>query len=141
MKKLLLAVTLITAILLTGCSKDENDEREKFVGTYEATQTVSVPGLEMYENMSGTQEIRLSSDASRIEIGSVGGPYHKARVSGNSYVYDKFSETENIDGVTITIEYTGSGVINGNVINETGTISVYLYGEKFDGTWSCTLAK
>jgi hypothetical protein len=64
-----------------------------------------------------------------------------ASVSGNSYVYEKATITENIEGTTITEEMTGSGVKNGTTISGTGVIKFHAYGETFTGTWTCTLVK
>lgn len=131
-------------VVFSSCKKDEDitDERDKFVGTYETTQTISIPGINYYETMTGTIIVRKSAtDQNRIEIFADGSTIQKARVTGNSYVYDKFTETENIDGDTFVIEYTGTGTMNGSIINESGTVVFMAYGESYSGTWQSVMIK
>lgn len=141
-KYFFLALMLLT--LSFGCKKDEEpqvDPRDQFVGTYSAETVLSVPSLDFYESANGTNVISKETAAGRIKITDDTGFACYANVSGNSYVYEKYSLTENVDGVTITQEMTGSGVINGTTINETGVLKISAFGQTFTGTWTSTLVK
>ena len=102
---------------------------------------VSIPELEYYDATTGTNVITKEAAAGRIKITDSYGGEMFASVSGNSYVYEKATITENIEGTTITEEMTGSGVKNGTTISGTGVIKFHAYGETFTGTWTCTLVK
>lgn len=141
MKKLIFGA-LLTIIAFASCTKDdEADPRDKFTGTYQASQTLSIPSLDIYDVHNYTQIIRKASDENYIEVGSEGGEYMKAKVSGSGYVYDKHTSTENYQGETMTFVYNGSGTIEGDIIKENGTVTIYAFGETFNGTWQVTMIR
>ena len=136
MKKLVLVLAVL-AVMVSSCGKDEEtDNREQFVGTFTVTQTVTIPGLSYVDNTTGTYTIKKHSTDSKRIILNDGDMDIMASVDGNTYTYDKFSVTFNDGANTGTEEVTGEGVINGNKINESGTITVSYGGTSYGGTWS-----
>ncbi|MDR2910050.1 MAG: hypothetical protein LBV47_01600 [Bacteroidales bacterium] len=143
MKHFNLFVVAVFMLAVWGsCKKDDTpaDEREKFVGVWKGSSTMTIPSLEMNETVSGTQTIKKSTSNSRAIIFD---DNMSAVVDGNSYIYDEYSETVSQDGVTMTMEMNGGGVISasGNTITESGTVTVYMLGQQFSGTWKCTFTK
>lgn len=142
MKRLSLALLFAVLLINVSCKKEEKDPRDQFVGTYSLTQTTSVPSLEYSNVSSGTNIITKSStDPNKILISDGSGDIQTAIVNGNSYTYDKYTVIYNDGEVTGTVEVTGEGTINGNVINETGTCVYSFYGNSYPGTWTCVLTK
>lgn len=141
MKRFLIALVLIS-LVFTSCKKDdETDPRDQFIGSYSTTMVINVSGIDYYDTYTGTNEISKSSESGRIIITDDNGTEFYAKVTGNNYVYDKFTNTISLDGETFTEELTGTGTINGNIINESGVYKLYYQGEEFTGTWTCTLIK
>lgn len=101
-------------VFATSCKKEEErDSRDQFAGTYYGTQTVTVPELEISETASGTMNITKSSEKFKILFND-GTVTQKASVNGNRYDYEKYTQTEIIEGTKVTIEISGSGTfING----------------------------
>lgn len=132
----------MAAVLLSSCKKDEaeKDSRDQFVGTYTGTQIVIVPELEMSDSFTGTMSITKSNEASKILIND-GSVTQKAYVTGSKYEYEKFSQTETVEGTTITMELTGSGTLANGVLTESGIVTYYFLGKSFVGTWSATFTK
>lgn len=140
MKKAFLFIVVL-GFLFVSCSKDETDDRDQFVGTWKGTQTLSIPSLYYNETYSGTLIITKSSgDDSKILINS-DGEVMSATVSGKSYIYEEYSYTDYSGSSPITITQRGSGTINGNTITESGTLTFFIDGETYPGTWSTTLTK
>jgi len=136
MKKLIF-ISVIVLAFLTGCKKeDETDPRDQFVGKFTVTQTISIPGIDYTDILSGTYTItKHSTDTKRIIIND-GDMDIIATVEGNTYSYDKFTIVFNDGTDSGSEEVTGEGVINGNKINETGTVLLSMYGESYAGTWT-----
>jgi hypothetical protein len=135
MKKVLFALAVL-AVIVSSCGKDETtDPRDQFVGTFTVTQTVSIPGLSYTDNTTGTYTIKKHSTDSKRIILNDGSMDIMASVDGNTYSYDKFTVTFNDGTNTGTEEVTGEGVMNGNKINETGTINLSYGGKTYGGTW------
>ena len=142
MRKSLLFFSVIM-VLITSCKKDEEekvDDRDQFVGTYSGSQTLIIPALEMTETVEGIITITKSSEASKIII-TDDTEIRKAYVTGNKYVYEKYSYTENVEGTTITLELTGTGTFKDGQITESGAATVSMMGMSFPGTWTSTFSK
>jgi hypothetical protein len=142
MKKLaLIALMLVT--LSFGCKKDEEvvDPRDQFIATYNSQMVVSIPSINFQDSHNGTSIFTKESASGRIKITYDDGTILYANVSGNSYVYEKYSQTQTIEGQTVSIEVTGAGTINGATINETGVYTMHALGQNFVGTWTCTHVK
>jgi len=133
------------ALLFNSCKKDEAvvDARDKYVGTWKGTTTIIVSSLDMNETSATTQTVTKSttnsSQISFTELGST--DPSKANVNGNSYIYEDETYTENSNGITMTIKMTGGGSINGNVITESGSVTISASGKSYTGTWTGTLNK
>lgn len=136
--KLLIIVSLLI-ILISSCTKEEVDDRDKFVGTWKGTYNMTVSALDINTSESSTQIVTKGTVNPNQIIFSENGQTTTANVNGNAYNYDEYTETENIEGETVSIKITGNGSINGNVLTESGTIKVYLMGQVFTGSWSSSL--
>ena len=142
MKKVLLISALTILTILSSCKKDEEDQRNKFVGTWAGSQTTVIPGLGVNDVSDYVQIMSLSSDNANKIIITVGGEIQKAEVKGSLYNYDNYSyTTDDGSGNTMTMEMIGSGTLSGNKINETGTLKLYYMGQEFPGTWTGKLTR
>lgn len=125
MKNLLLLLTCIGFFL--SCSKDDSNDRDKFLGTY--TVNESCP------SGNSNYEITISSsaqDSKSILINNFGGSLTSAiaSVSGNNISIP--NQVLNLQGNSVTIN-SGTGSINGNILTIT-------YGFSFGTlTESCTM--
>lgn len=138
MKKQNLLIALIMLFFLsTSCEKEDKDERDKFVGTWKGTFTTKIPEMD-YENTQAVEyEIeKVEGTEDKLIVGG-----QDAFVNGNTYTYEDFTETQNSDGTTMTMEVTGGGSLEGSVISESGTLTINAYGEQLNGSWSSTLNK
>jgi len=141
MKKIALFFILLL-VIGSSCKKDEEvDPRDQFVGSYTVQSIVNVPTLGIVNSSTGTCTISKVSDGNRIKITNIDGTTQYANVTGSNYVYEKYSETETIEGETATIEITGNGSISGNILTESGMITIYIIGESYTGIWSGTMVK
>lgn len=132
-----LLALLLFAFLSTSCEKEDKDERDKFVGTWKGTLTMKIPALDFEETQSANYEIeKVEGTEDKLNVGG-----QDAFVNGNSYTYEDFSETMNSDGTTMTMEFTGGGSLDGSVITESGSVTIYAYGDQVSGSWSSTLNK
>jgi hypothetical protein len=141
MKNLNLLIGALLLITLISCKKDDTDDRDKFVGTWKGTGNITVSGMGINISDATTQVITKGTSNPDQIIFTESGVSTTANVNGNAYTYDDYTQTETIEGETVSIKFTGQGSINGNVITETGTIKIYMLGQEFPGTWSSTLNK
>ncbi len=146
MKNLIKASLLFFSIFLifSACKKDEEiDPRDPFIGSWKGTQRMIVADLQFDESVTFVQTISKDPEYSnKIRLGSPGtDEYLTAKVVGNAYTYDQSSFTYNQDGYTYTFIQNGGGSINGSVINESGTVTINVAGQQFNGTWSAILNK
>ena len=133
------AFLLIT--LITSCKKEETDDRDKFIGTWKGTVNMTVSGLGINSSDPSTQIITKGTVNPKQIIFTEAGQTSTANVNGNAYTYDEYTQTETVEGQTVSVKVTGNGSINGNVLTESGTIKVYLLGQEYPGSWSSTLNK
>jgi hypothetical protein len=133
------AFLLIT--LITSCKKEETDDRDKFIGTWKGTVNMTVSGLGINSSDPSTQIITKGTVNPKQIIFTEAGQTSTANVNGNAYTYDEYTQTETVQGQTVSVKVTGNGSINGNVLTESGTIKVYLLGQEYPGSWSSTLNK
>ena len=132
---------LVLGVAFSSCKKDTPvvDVRDKFVGTWNGTQNITIPDLsinssdfysEVYsKSTSNTNQIIINSDQT-------------ASVNGNSYTYNQFTETTTDPTYgTIVFIFNGIGTINGTNIIESGTVSTIIQGQSYNGTWSGNLVK
>lgn len=136
-------ILMLTILLFTvSCKKnDETDPRDQFIGNYTTNELFSLPDLNIYDSYSGTCIISKSAEADKIVITSEDGTTMTAKVSGNAYVYDKYIDSVTENGITMITEVTGSGTINGIIIQEAGIYKISANGETYTGTWSNTMTK
>lgn len=133
------AFLLIT--LITSCKKEETDDRDKYIGTWKGTVNMTVSGLGINSSDPSTQIITKGTVNPKQIIFTEAGQTSTANVNGNAYTYDEYTQTETVEGQTVSVKVTGNGSINGNVLTESGTIKVYLLGQEYPGSWSSTLNK
>lgn len=143
MKKNLLALLLIVGVVFSSCKKEDpvtpTDARDKFVGTWNGTQTIVISGLGINSSDAVSEtHAKSSTNANQIIIdGSL-----IANVNGNSYTYNQFTETITDPTLgTVVFIFNGTGTINGTNIVETGTVSTIVQGQSYNGTWSTNLVK
>jgi hypothetical protein len=110
-KAFLIAGALLFITILNSCKK-EQDERDKFAGTWTGNMSFARSGTEY----PTTELINKSKTNSAQIVFTNSGRI--ATVNGNSYVYQDFSATQVISGT-----YSGTGSIDGNIITETGLIT------------------
>ena len=140
-------VALFSLTILFSCNKASTttDPRNQFVGTWKGTENFTISSL-LDSSFSTTKVITKSTtDSSQIIIvdsADVAAP-QTATVNGNSYTYKNFTETTTMQGKIVTINLGGSGIINGNKLTESGTISTVVPGTSLSlgGTWSSSLSK
>jgi len=137
--KCLISISIVLA-LLNSCG---GADAEKFVGTWSGQQTMSVPDLEMNQTDQTITNISKSGNNEQqiILTSQQDNSIFKATVDGDNLTYEKQSKTQTLEGETVTIEIEGSGVLNGNVIDESGTVTFYVKGQTFTGTWTGTMTK
>lgn len=141
MKKITL-ITLLLIAMLSACKKDDNtDARDKYVGTWTGTNTVNIPLLNLNEQSEGNQTISKSSTNNQRLLVTSGTEMMNANMSGESYVYETYTYTENSNGVTWVKVINGSGNLVGNTLTETGTVSISIMGETYTGTWVSSMTK
>jgi len=133
------AFLLIT--LITSCKKEETDDRDKFIGTWKGTVNMTVSGLGINSSDPSTQIITKGTVNPKQIIFTEAGQTSTANINGNAYTYDEYTQTETVEGQTVSVKVTGNGSINGNVLTESGTIKVYVLGQEYPGSWSSTLNK
>jgi hypothetical protein len=141
MKNLNLLIQAFLLITLISCSKEDTDDRDKFIGTWKGTVTMIVPGMSINSSSASTQVVSKGTTNPNQIVFTEEGESTTANVNGNGYTYDDYTQTGTIQGETVSIKITGNGSINGNVITESGTIKIYVLGQEFPGTWSSTLNK
>lgn len=112
MKKVILIVCTLSLITIINSCKREQDERDKFVGTWTGNMCFARSGTEY-----STTEIIIKSttNTSQIIFKNSG---RIATTNGNSYVYQDFTASDVISGT-----YSGTGSIDGNIITEFGLIT------------------
>jgi hypothetical protein len=124
--------------IFAACSKEKVavDPREKFLGEWSGTITLTVPSANFTDTDEITHTIKKDdSNPNQIIIDDE----QKAVVSGNTYTYIPFTETStNPPG---TISFTGTGTLSGTTLTESGTISGNVSGVPVNGTWSSSLTK
>jgi hypothetical protein len=141
MKNLNFLIGSFLLITLISCSKEETDDRDKFVGNWKGTVTMIVPGMSINSSDASIQVVSKGTANPKQIIFSEAGESTTANVNGNGYTYDESIQTGTIEGETVSIKVNGTGSINGNVITESGTIKIYVLGQEFSGSWSSTLNK
>jgi len=139
MKKLFTLFLSVSVVsIFASCSKEKIavDPRDKFVGEWSGTITITVPAANFTDTDDLTQIIKKDeTNPNQIIINDE----QKAVVSGNTYTYIPFTETStNPPG---TISFTGTGTLSGTTLSESGTISGNISGVPITGTWSSSLTK
>ncbi|MDJ1468502.1 hypothetical protein [Xanthocytophaga flava] len=109
----ILACLMIGLALFSSCKKHDPDpevDREKFLGTYDLTETCS--------GSPDTYEITVSAgaDENEIEIKNFYSPGIdvKATISGNKVTIPSQNFTGQFEGEPITVTFTGSGTLSGD---------------------------
>lgn len=124
--------------LFAACTKEKVavDPREKFIGEWSGTITITVPAANFTDTDDLTHTIKKDdTNPNQIIIDDT----QKAVVSGNTYTYIPFTETSTNPPGTIT--FTGTGTLSGTTLNESGNISGNVSGIPVSGTWSSSLTK
>lgn len=102
------AILLLSVI--SSCKKEEEDERDKFVGTWAGKLFFSQIGTEYDITLTITKS---NTNPTQISIGQ-----NIATVNGDNYTYKEFTSHLGIYG-----NYTGGGEIDGNELVESGLIT------------------
>lgn len=115
MKFIFLSVSFafLVSSVITSCKKE--DERDKFTGQWEGRLLFDRIGTEYHVDIIITKS---PTNHVQILIGQ-----NIATVNGDSYSYQEFKSNLGVTG-----NYTGSGKISGNQLNESGLITS-------DGAW------
>jgi hypothetical protein len=126
---LVLAMTLSWALI--SCSKSESepepqtDPRDAWVGNYTETFTgsmvINIPGMPMTIPISDTGSFRIEKGPATNRIVRVDADTMMTygTINGNQVNFDPRTETSDSMGMVSTITATGSGILNGKVINYT----------------------
>lgn len=132
MKKVILIIsTLLLIAIINSCKEREQDERDKFVGTWTGNMCFARSGTEY-----STTEIITKSKINSAQIMFTNSG-RIATVNGNSYVYQDFTASNVISGT-----YSGTGTLDGNIITESGLITSDNSWYQGDlGDWSRHLAR
>jgi hypothetical protein len=111
MKKMLFiyAFSLLVMPEIISCEKEE-DERDKFAGTWTGTLYFDRIATEYSPTVTITKS---TTNSMQILIGQ-----NTATIYGNSYTYEPFTSHIGIAG-----NYTGTGTINGDELTESGLIT------------------
>ena len=135
--------TLLLVSLFISCKKEATDNRPQFVGTWNGTNSMIVSGLN--SNTSNAVSITIAEgtgNSNQIILTQTGSTVARtAVVNGNSYKYDEYTGTTSLGDLTISMKINGTGTLNGNVISESGTVTITVAGVDYPGTWSSTLNK
>jgi len=112
MKKVILIASILIVITIINSCVREQDERDRFVGTWTGNMSFARSGTEY-----STTEIIIKSNTNSAQIifknsGRI------AITNGNSFVYQDFRASDVISGT-----YSGTGSIDGNTITEYGLIT------------------
>jgi hypothetical protein len=131
-------LSVVFISIFVSCSKEKVavDPRDKFIGEWSGTITLTVPSANFTDTDDLTHTIKKDeTNPNQIIIDNE----QKAVVSGNTYTYIPFTETStNPPG---TISFTGTGTLSGTTLSESGTISGNISGVPITGTWSSSLTK
>ena len=129
--KLFTLITIIFSLInLSSCKKEEVDDRDQYVGTwnYQVTGALtlysngqSIGIMDLDDN--GSLDITKSGESDLMIDGEL------FTVSGSNISMQPLTETSSEDGVTIIGTQTGSGVLGSN------TISINL---SITGTWNAS---
>jgi hypothetical protein len=145
MKTLRILIFVTTTLLIYSCAKEEvkQDYRDRFCGTWTGTFSYDVPDIPGYSGTkSQSANIMKGMNENELLIESFGLSYYTiARLDKMTFTYSPFDVCSNQCGVTEGIQYAGKGTLSGNQINENGTMSVYINGTEFKGTWAEQLYK
>ncbi|MBK9272361.1 MAG: hypothetical protein IPM48_12270 [Saprospiraceae bacterium] len=113
-------------ILAVSCTKDETNPRDKFLATYGVVE--SCPGINSSYDIIITTSAESSSTILINNFGETGSSV-KATVSGNNLTIP--NQTINVGGISVTL--SGSGALNGNILNITYT------GSAAGGSLNCSM--
>jgi len=109
--KIIISMLVFALLFLSvNSSCKENDERDKFVGTWTGKLFFSRIGTEYDITVIITKS---RTNSTQILIGQ-----NAAAVHGDYYTYEEFASSLGIPG-----NYTGRGTINGNELEESGLIT------------------
>jgi len=138
---------IICALLLVSstisCNKNANDDRNQFIGTWTGTINSVVPGLGSNTTKPETLIITKGNNKNNqiilTQTGGTGVP--TANVSGNTYTYVEYTSSSTSQNITVSMTIDGTGTLNGNIINESGTLTYVISGQSYPGTWTSALVK
>jgi len=137
---------IICAFLLVSstisCNKKANDERNQFIGTWTGTINSVVPGLDSNTTKAESLIITKGNKNNQILLSQTGSTIiPTANVSGNTYTYVEYTSSSTSQNITVSMTIDGTGTLNGNIINESGTLTYVISGQSYPGTWTSILVK
>jgi hypothetical protein len=128
---------LIILIFLFSCTKEQQDFRDQYTGTYRGPVTFDLPGWQ--HSRENNAFIVKGTASNELAIQNLGIPsYSIAILSNNTYTYYPFNNGSL--GQSVIAQYRGRGTFNGDSLCEEGTIMISSYGVIESGTW-CTKMK
>jgi len=123
----------------TSCLKETTDDRDKFIGSWYGVVNLEYIGLDYSSPKRSTQIItKGTSNPKQINI-SDGLGTATAIADGKTYTYNEFTRIDTIEGQAISVKFTGTGSIYGNVnvVTEVGTVEFNISGKEYVTSWSC----
>jgi len=133
----LLVTSLMIIAIINSCK--ETDDRDKFVGTWTGLMMFSRIG---YEFPTTVIISKSSTNSSQIVFEESGSAPRTATVTGNSYTYIDFKDSYQTYQDEVSGNFAGKGAINGDILNESGTITSDNPPFPADlGTWNRHLAR
>ena len=105
-----LTITLAMVAMFFGCSKDNKDVRDDYVGSWRTNYEYTLSGVK-YSNTYTLTITKSATNVNDIILGNIDGWGESARatVSGNAFVIPQQT--------ILDVGISGSGTLNGNVLN------------------------
>lgn len=128
-------------LIIISCTREPQDFRDKFTGTYRGTVTFDLPGWQ--HTKQNNAYITKGIGETELAIQNLGiSSYSIAVLNNNTYTYYPFQigSTDNC-GVTSVAMYRGRGTFSGDSLCETGTITVSSNGVSETGGWTTRMKK
>jgi hypothetical protein len=139
MKSKIVISVLFLMTIGTSCLKELNDDRNKFIGSWYGVVNLEYIGLD-YSSFKRSTQIITKEKSNPKQINLTDGSGNAiAIVDGKTYTYNEFTRVDTIEGQAISVKFSGTGSIYGdvNVITEVGTVKFSVSGKEYVTTWSC----
>jgi hypothetical protein len=126
MKKILLLVSVSLVLIITSCKKDSNtDARDQYLATYGVSETFTNVGGGTGTDTYDITITKSTTKATTILISNFGNQNVTAEATVSENTISIISQTITVGGSIYGL--SGSGSINGNILNISYTVN---------GSWS-----